>query len=71
MVLECFEDPVLRILLVATFVSLVVGIITDGIETGWYESAAIFIAVGIIVVVTTANNYMKEVKFRETFAKSD
>jgi hypothetical protein len=44
----------------AAFVSLVLGIITEGIKEGWLEGFAIFVAVIIIVSVTATNEYMKD-----------
>lgn len=51
--------------------SLVIGILTEGIETGWIEGFAIFIAVFIIVSVTAINNYLKEKQFRKLYAQLD
>lgn len=66
---DCFEDVMLRVLLLAAFVSLVIGIINDGIEHGWIEGASIFFAVGIITFVTVGNNYMKEKQFQKLKAR--
>lgn len=60
MILECFEDLMLQILVIASFVSTVIGIIEEGWETGWMEGAAIMIAIILIVSVTAGNNYVKE-----------
>lgn len=61
----------MKILLAASAVSLVIGILTEGIETGWIEGFAIFIAVFIIVSVTAINNYLKEKQFRKLYAQLD
>lgn len=37
LVMECFEDLMLQILVVATIVSTVIGILQDGPQTGWME----------------------------------
>jgi Ca2+ transporting ATPase len=37
-----------------------IGIVENGIETGWIDGLSIYIAVIIIVTVTSGNNYMKE-----------
>jgi Ca2+ transporting ATPase len=63
LILENFEDRILQILLIAAFVSLVIGIWKEGIEHGWIEGLSIFIAVAIIVSVTAGNNYVKEKQF--------
>lgn len=55
----------LRILIVAAFVSLAIGVIEEGWEEGWIEGFAIFVAVITIVCVTAGNNYMKEKQFRK------
>ena len=59
----------LRILLLAALVALIIGIINDGIESGWIEGTSIFFAVSIIVTVTAGNNYMKEKQFQQLKAR--
>ena len=70
LILECFEDLMLKILLLAAFVALIIGMINDGPAHGWIEGASIFFAVGIIVIVTAGNNYMKEKQFQKLFSKA-
>ena len=65
MVLENFEDPMLQILCIAAAVSLVLGIATEGLAHGWIEGFSILLAVIIITVVASGNNYMKEQQFRK------
>ena len=65
LVLENFEDDMLRILCISAVVSLVLGIATEGIKEGWLEGASILIAVVIIVSVTSTNNYLKEKQFQK------
>ena len=60
MVVECFEENMLWILLLAALVSFLVGIWKDGIAHGWLEGVTIIAAVVIIVCVTAGNNYVKE-----------
>lgn len=55
----------LRILCIAAVVSLVLGIATDGFAEGWIEGFSILLAVIIITVVASGNNYMKEKQFRK------
>ena len=64
-VLENFEDDMLRILCAAAAISLVLGILTEGLAEGWLEGASILIAVVIIVTVTSGNNYIKEQQFQK------
>mgnify|MGYP001807969262 CR=1 FL=1 len=35
--MECLEDTMLRILLLAALVSTIIGIINEGLATGWTE----------------------------------
>jgi len=58
--MECFEDLMLRILVIASIVSSCIGVINDGWQTGWLEGATILLAVVIIVSVQSGNAYVKE-----------
>lgn len=49
--------------------SLVVGTIENPQE-GWLEGVAILIAISIVVLVTSINNYVKELKFRKLSEES-
>jgi len=71
MIKECFEDTILRILVVAAIVSLIVGIIQDGPKLGSADGGSIILAIIIIVSVTVGNNLVKERQFQELAAKSD
>lgn len=64
-VLDAFGDEMLVILLVAAFVSLTIGILKDGIQTGWIEGTAIFVAVFIVVNITAYNNKKEEEEFNQ------
>ena len=72
-IIECFEDPCLRILLAAAIVSLIIGVLKDGIRTGWIEGTAIFAAVFIVVSISSYMNYNEAEQFlklnRETKLK--
>ncbi len=65
LIMENFEDDMLRILCASAIVSLVLGIATEGLREGWLEGASILIAVVIIVSVTSTNNYLKEKQFQK------
>jgi uncharacterized ion transporter superfamily protein YfcC len=67
LILENFEDHILRILLLAGTCSLIVGVMQHGWKAGWVEGAAIFMAVGVIISVTAGNNYIKEKQFQKLF----
>ena len=55
----------LRILCIAAVVSLTLGIATEGLAEGWIEGFSILLAVMIITVVASGNNYMKEKQFQK------
>jgi len=65
LIVECFDDTMLKVLLLASFVSLIIGVINDGWENGWIEGSSIFLAVAIITSVTASNNYVKEKQFQK------
>ncbi|CAD8175993.1 unnamed protein product [Paramecium pentaurelia] len=71
LILECFGDTMLQILLVAALISTIIGIINEGIKTGWTEGATIFLAVFLIVSITAGNNYLKERQFQQLRRKLD
>lgn len=60
MIAECFEDLMLQILVVASIVSTIIGIVEEGFVKGWIEGATILLAIIIIVSVGAGNNYVKE-----------
>jgi magnesium-transporting ATPase (P-type) len=70
MFIGCFDDLTLRILCLAAVVSLVIGIATEGLDDGWFESGAILAAIGIVVTITTVNEYSQAQQFRNLFKKS-
>ena len=63
LICEALDDTILRILILAAFVNLVIGIVTEGWEEGWIDGAAILVAVVIIVAVTAGNDYVKQKQF--------
>ena len=65
MVMENFEDPMLKILCVAAVISLTLGIAMEGLAEGWIEGFSILLAVIIITVVASWNNYVKEQQFQK------
>ena len=56
-IIDCFEDPKLKVLVVAAIVSLIIGILKDGIRSGWIEGTAIASAVFIVVSISSYMNY--------------
>lgn len=70
LVLENFEDPINKILLGAALVSVVVGLIKEGLS-GLIDGVSIFIALFIITAVNSANNYVSERKLRDLVALTE
>lgn len=73
-IIGSLEDPMLRILILASIVSTVIGILQEGLSTGWIEGASIFLAVFIVVSISSFQNYSKDQQFRkleEENAKKD
>lgn len=62
--LDALGDRTLIILTIAAKISIVIGIIEQGEEKGWIEGAAILIAVFLVSMVSSANDYSKELQFR-------
>ena len=62
-IINCFEDPTLRVLLVASIVSLIIGVAKDGLKTGWIEGTAIFFAVFLVVSISSYMNYQEMEQF--------
>jgi magnesium-transporting ATPase (P-type) len=65
LILACFDDPMLKALLVAAFVSIVIGVINDGWDVGWIEGSSIFFALFIIISVSAGTKYAKEKRFQK------
>lgn len=62
-VFGALEDPMLRYLLVASLVSTLIGIYQEGLVSGWIEGFSIFLAVFIVVTISSIQNYSKEQQF--------
>ena len=59
--LENFEDRINQLLVIAAIISIVIGIMKDGLD-GLVEGSSIVIALLIITIVNSANNYASEKK---------
>ena len=57
---ENFEDPINIVLLCAAIVSVAIGLLKEGFPEGLIEGTSIMIALVIIVVVNSANNWVSE-----------
>jgi Ca2+-transporting ATPase len=55
MVMATFEDQTIQILCFAAIASLILGIMTHGLKSGWLEGVSIILAVVIISGVTAGN----------------
>jgi len=64
------QDSTLIMLCVASFVSLALGLWEDP-STGWIEGTAILIAVVVVVLVSSLNDYHKEIQFRQLNEKKN
>ena len=60
LVMENFDDPINVILLGAAFVSVAIGLIKEGFPKGLIEGTSIMIALLIICVVNSGNNWISE-----------
>jgi Ca2+ transporting ATPase len=69
LIISCFEDEMVKALLVAAFVSLIIGVINDGWDYGWIDGSSIFFAVFMITSITAGNNYAKEKQFQKLQAR--
>ena len=61
---EALQDPVLLVLIGAACISLIVETIQNPSE-GWIDAVAIYIAIFLVAIITSANDYSKELQFRE------
>lgn len=65
------QDFMLRILIVCSLISIIVGLIFEFEENGWIDGLAILVAVSIVVLVGGVNNYSKEKQFRIMESESE
>lgn len=59
------HDVTLIILIIAALVSIVLGIYSEGWQSGWLDGAAILFAVIIVLNVTAINDLQKDKQFRQ------
>lgn len=79
LVWEAYQDHTLILLSIASLVSLAVGLYEDSQKdpngdeprVGWVEGAAILVAVLVVVLTNSLNDYQKESQFRKLNAKKD
>ncbi len=51
-------------MVVAGVVSLVLGILTEGLKWGWIEGFSIFAAVALVICLSSINDYANEKSFQ-------
>lgn len=71
LIMENFKDTINIILLVAAIVSLAIGILKNGFPDGLINGASILVALGIIIVVSSGNNYISELRLAKIVAGSN
>jgi len=69
--MENFEDRINRILLLAAIVSIIIGCIKEGFPEGLVDGVSIMLALTIISVVNSVNNYISERKLRDLICMSE
>jgi Ca2+-transporting ATPase len=62
---EALEDKTLIVLIVCAVVSLIFGIFFSTEKNGWIDSMGIFLAIFLVVSVSSFNNWTKEKQFRD------
>ncbi|XP_030973907.1 putative calcium-transporting ATPase 13, plasma membrane-type [Quercus lobata] len=62
-VVEAFKDFTILILLGCAVLSLVFGIKENGIKEGWYDGGSIFVAVFLVIAVSTVCNFRQSRQF--------
>ncbi|KAJ2656763.1 plasma membrane calcium [Coemansia sp. RSA 1200] len=81
LVWEALHDKMLILLIVAAIVSLAIGIyqdvrvtgdaVEDGQDVHWVEGFAIIVAISVVTLVASINDYQKEKQFRKLNAKKN
>lgn len=65
------KDLFVILLIVAAIVSLAVGVWESGWKEGWLDGVSILVAVSIITIVNTANEWKQKQKFQSLMQKMD
>lgn len=71
LVMENFDDPINVILLGAAIVSVCIGLIKEGFPEGLIEGTSIMIALMLIIVVNSGNNWISERRLANLVKLSD
>lgn len=62
-VMDALKDMTILILCVCAALALAFGIKEYGVEEGWYEGGSIFVAVIIVIIVSSLSNFRQEIQF--------
>uniref|UniRef100_A0A7N2LWE0 P-type Ca(2+) transporter n=1 Tax=Quercus lobata TaxID=97700 RepID=A0A7N2LWE0_QUELO len=62
-VVKAFKDLTILILLGCAVLSLVFGIKENGIKEGWYDGGSIFVAIFLVIAVSTISNFRQNRQF--------
>ena len=62
-VVEAFKDLTILIHLGCAVLSLVFGIKENGIKEGWYDGGSIFVAIFLVIAVSTISNFRQNRQF--------
>jgi Ca2+-transporting ATPase len=71
LILENFEDKINQILCAAAVASIIIGLIQHPFPEGLIEGTSILIALNIIIIVNSGNNYMSEKRLADLVKLSD
>ena len=71
LIMENFNDPINVILCGAAVVSIIIGIVREGFPEGLTEGLSIMVALVIIFVVNSGNNYISERQLAKMIEQCD
>jgi len=71
LILENFEDKINQILCAAAVASIIIGLIQHPFPEGLIEGTSILIALNIIIIVNSGNNYLSEKRLADLVKLSD
>lgn len=60
---EAVDDRILLSLAVAAFFCIITGMVSQGPAWGWVEGFSIYLAIFVIVAITSANDWIKDKNF--------
>jgi len=71
LIAENFEDFINQVLCAAAVVSIIIGYVQHGFPDGLIEGTSIMIALNIIIIVNSGNNWMSEKRLADLVKLSD